>query len=316
MKNLKKTLAVILAILMISAIPVTAFAAPHSGTPLENSWHYGYDKTAEYYSYDEPLWDYDPETHQYVDENGKVWEYRQFYMFGNDPFSTPKENRKNGIVGKGEGYSYFYRILEDGTIAVSILIEFGINNFKIPATIDGRKVTVIDDFRTDYNGADPYGYEGHILSITVPEGVREIGHNAFHNNNCIERIVIPSSVEVISVGAFSLNATGGIDIYYTGSEEQWNKIITWHPSTDIVPAWAVTGYDWTRPYESGIDLGNAEGDVKELKFNVNPEEIEPLVPEMPEEIRMSPIERFFRMLIEYLATLWAEFTEKFFGAGK
>lgn len=279
MKNFKKLIAVILAVLMVAAIPMTAFAAPHSGTPLEDSWSYGYYKTADYYSYDEPLWDYDPETHQYVDENGKVWEYRQFYMFGNDPFSTTKENRKNGIVGKGEGYSYFYRILEDETIAVSILIEFGINNFDIPATIDGRKITVIDDFRTDYNGADPYGYEGHILSITVPEGVREIGHNAFHNNNCIERIVIPSSVEVISVGAFSLNATGGIDIYYTGNEEQWNNIIVWHPSTNIVPAWAVTGYDWTKPDGDGVDLGNAVGDIKEIKFNVNSDEIEPLVPE-------------------------------------
>lgn len=316
MKNLKKTLAVILAILMISAVPVTAFAAPHSGTPLENSWSYGYYKTADFYSYDEPLWDYDPETHQYVDENGKVWEYRQFYMFGNDPFSSQQENRKNGIVGKGEGYSYFYRILEDETIAVSICVEYGINNFEIPSTIDGRKVSIIDDFHKEYSGADPYDYEGYLLSVTIPDGVREIGHNAFHNNNCIERIVIPSSVEVISVGAFALNADGGIDIYYTGSEEQWNKIITWHPSTNIVPAWAVTGYDWTRPYEEGTDLGNADGDVKEIKFNVNPEEIEPLVPEMPEEIRMSPIERFFRLLIEYLATLWAEFTEKIFGAGK
>ena len=56
----------------------------------------------------------------------------------------------------------------------------------------------------------------------------------------------------------------------------------------------VTGYDWTKPDGDGVNQGNAVGDIKEIKFNANSDEIELLVPENKLPIRYILFENLFR----------------------
>ena len=77
MKNIKKILAVILAVLMVAAIPMTAFAAPNTGTPIgteREQENFVMERINRYLEEEEPFWDYG-EDRLYTDENGTTWAY-------------------------------------------------------------------------------------------------------------------------------------------------------------------------------------------------------------------------------------------------
>ena len=62
-----------------------------------------------------------------------------------------------------------------------------------------------------------------LKSITIPNGVGDIGPNAFTNCNGLTSITIPDNVTTIGYGAFS--GCGNLtDVYYTGTEDEWDKI--------------------------------------------------------------------------------------------
>ena len=64
-------------------------------------------------------------------------------------------------------------------------------------------------------------------SIEIPSSVTSIGDNAFLLCMSLSSIEIPSSVINIGTSAFS-NCINLIDVYYGGSEEDWNNInIEW-----------------------------------------------------------------------------------------
>lgn len=85
-----------------------------------------------------------------------------------------------------------------------------------------------------------------LASITIPDSVKHIGSSAFYGCTSLARITIPDSVADIDDGAFSHctslssvtigngvmfigdgvfdNCTNLANIYYAGTEEQWNAI--------------------------------------------------------------------------------------------
>ena len=66
----------------------------------------------------------------------------------------------------------------------------------------------------------PAGLTG---TVSLKNGVETIGFYAFHGCTHIDAVCIPSSVTSIIGSAFS-GCTGLTDVYYTGTEEEWNEI--------------------------------------------------------------------------------------------
>lgn len=85
-----------------------------------------------------------------------------------------------------------YCELDDGTIEIYRYNGDAID-VVIPSEIDNKKVTSI-------------GYlcfeNSYIRSITIPEGVTNIGFDAFYNCTALENIIIPASVTNIGSRAF------------------------------------------------------------------------------------------------------------------
>ena len=72
-------------------------------------------------------------------------------------------------------------------------------------------------------------------SITIPDGVISIGHDAFSRCNSLVSITIPDSVTSIGNYAFS-NCSNLTDIYYRGTEAQWNAISVGYSNEPLVNA--------------------------------------------------------------------------------
>ena len=107
------------------------------------------------------------------------------------------------------------------------------------------KHVVIEDGVTDI-GYCAFGDCSNLKDITIADSVTNIGKLAFKNCSSLENIIIPNSVEVINSYTFYncnnitrvtiptgvttidrkafCECTNLTDIYYGGTEEQWNKI--------------------------------------------------------------------------------------------
>lgn len=97
-------------------------------------------------------------------------------------------------VVDSNGFKY---TLEDGTLAVSAGEGFKGGALVIPSTYQGMQVTAISD-----NGFNNQTMVELLTSITIPEGIKKIGNNAFAGSG-LTKVTIPSTVEVIGEYAFA-----------------------------------------------------------------------------------------------------------------
>ena len=92
------------------------------------------------------------------------------------------------------GLSFTYKVTGDASCLIT-----GFNgeaaSLSVPAFIDGYRVT----------GIDKYAFRNHktLESITLPEGLTQIGPSAFENCTALQSVTLPSTLDVISGNAFA-----------------------------------------------------------------------------------------------------------------
>jgi len=131
-----------------------------------------------------------------------------------------------------------YKVNDDNSISITGGNEL-IEELIIPETIAGKTVTKIDDWAFSFKF-------NKLQTVVIPDSVTEIGISAFNACSNIKNIKLGNSVSVLKGDAFNelyqlesiiipisvIEIDGSAfhrcaalkDIYYPGTEDQWNKI--------------------------------------------------------------------------------------------
>ena len=118
-------------------------------------------------------------------------------------------------------------ILFDTATGIITNSETSVTAANIPANIEGVRVTTI--------GHAAFNYHKSLTSMTLPDSITTIGDWAFAWCDSLSNITIPDSVREIGDYAF-YTCPSLTDIYYTGTEEQWNNIDIGGHNTDLLNA--------------------------------------------------------------------------------
>ncbi len=107
------------------------------------------------------------------------------------------------------------------------LIQYPIGNTRKNYTIP-NDVTEI--------GYGSFGFCNNIISVDIPTGVTKIDDFAFYKCSGLTSIAIPKSVTSIGYAAFLLGTNDIKDVYYTGTEEEWNSIVVDENNSNLLNA--------------------------------------------------------------------------------
>ena len=113
---------------------------------------------------------------------------------------TYAENAEDDDPFNGMSDHFDYEPLEDGTVVITGYHGFS-KHVTIPAELDGKRVTRIGN--QAFSGLSLNAIPT-IWTVTVPDGVTDIGDRAFLGCINLTNVVIPDSVAAIRTDAFSL----------------------------------------------------------------------------------------------------------------
>ena len=204
------------------------------GEPLGHNWHYEYFQTSEgeYYQIgtcfrcDEKekrtIQSVNNLSFAVISEEEKtciVTGYKKFYYDERDNYiCIPKMWNDYKVTSIGESAFYYRRSLSSIVIPDSVT-SIGESAFE---WCDSLSSIVIPDSVTSI-GKCAFECCSSLSSIVIPDSVTSIGNYAFYYCRSLRSVTIGNSVTSIGRGAF-YECTSLSDVYYIGSEEQWNAI--------------------------------------------------------------------------------------------
>ncbi len=240
MKKTSKILSFILAILMvISIVPITASAAT-SGTCGDNlTWVFDDSTKTLTISGTGAMDDYDYRNipwkeYEYSIENVfindgvteicvgaftsstiiksiVVDEKNQYYS--SDKYGVLFNKDKTTIIKYPQGDTRINYIIPDSVTTIGAKAFY--NSYYLKNVVIRNNVVTIED----------YAFNGPMLNqVRLGNSVTTIGKHAF-DSRYITSVVIPNSVTTIGENAFSDNCYNLKDVYYTGTEEEWQSIL-------------------------------------------------------------------------------------------
>ena len=109
--------------------------------------------------------------------------------------------------------------------------DFNIYNGTLKKYVGTDTDVVVPDGITEI-GSDAFSWSG-VTSVVIPEGVTAIGSGAFTWCKALTSITLPNSMTDIGGGAFG-DCDRLTDIYFTGTQAEWNSITKdskWEPDS-------------------------------------------------------------------------------------
>ena len=197
MKKISKILAIILSVIMfISLVPISSGAATYSGTCGDNL-----------------TWTYNTSTYTLtISGTGAMYDYMYSYKYNNRPWESYEDNIETVVINNG--------VTTIGNYA------FAYCNSLTSVTI-GDSVTSIGDYAFEHCYS--------LTSVTIPDSVTSIGFSAFEYCVSLTSVTIGDSVTTIGDDAF-FACHSLTDVYYNGTQEQWNKISIGYNNMDLLNA--------------------------------------------------------------------------------
>ena len=151
---------------------------------------------------------------------------------------TPADSGKSKDAASDD---YQFAVNSDNTVTITKYTGKG-GNVKIPAEIDGKKVTAIGN---TFKETGAFQDCTTLTSVIIPDGVTEIQDNAFQLCTSLKTVTIPASVTLLRNCAF--DACSNLQsIYFEGDAPQTGNYVFYPPLPTIYYHEGAAG--WTNPW--------------------------------------------------------------------
>ena len=152
----------------------------------------------------------------------------------NQPVSYKADTVPPAVEAKGEMDDFEYELSGDQLK----LLQYNGNNESLVIDADYKIQNV--GYKTNLSN---FQIGSGVRTLVISEGITEV-YDAIFNSSDVEKVYLPKSLGSITDKALSyLHGDKPIELYYGGSEEQWNSILEHYVSPGVTESWKPGNYE-------------------------------------------------------------------------